>query len=524
MRFFFCVIVIICTSCNNSWIERVDQRDQLSIQTGCNSDSSYLLAAGQRYQKSGLHEWFFGKKYRHLWSQAVTIKPINIQNQDLEIIKVGGGRQTYNLRVIDDKNNQYVLRTIDKVPTKALPKIVRRSFIGNLLKDQVSSGHPYAPLTLPVMSDALGIYNTNPKLRLICNEPSLEEYQSVFGGTMVIKEHRPDEDQSDFSYLGHSENVIGSHNMLDDLLKDNDSKVDVQHYLKTRFFDMIIGDWSRHEGNWRWATYDQQKGTFYKAVPRDRDHAFYYMDGVVPKLVRTFFKPHFRSFKTDLPDLKKLNASAEKLDELLLSPLSFDEWQDIADAVKAQLTDDVIDEAIKELPQEIYDLNGEELTAKLKSRRDMLPEKIADYYRFLAEMPQIYGTDKHEQFVVTTIEDQVRVVIFKTKKDGEISKRIFSRVFHPDETKAITLYGLAGNDKFIFKGEGKSPIRIKVFGGAGEDSYEQQAGKKLFKVTITDTKKGSDFRLYKGVSVKKKKPEVSYFDANGVLLGFYIWD
>lgn len=155
----------------------------------------------------------------------------------------------------------------------------------------------------------------------------------------------------------------------------------------------------------------------------------------------------------------------------------------------------------------------------------MLPEQIKDYYLFLSEKPKIYGTDKHERFVITAIEGQVRLVIYKTKKDGKISKKLFSRDFHPNETKLIQIYGLAGNDKFIFNGKGRSPIKIKVFGGAGEDSYDQQVDRKIFKATIIDTEKGSSFNnLNKGITVRKSDPETRHFDANGVLLGFYIWD
>ncbi|GAA0193965.1 hypothetical protein GCM10009122_57110 [Fulvivirga kasyanovii] len=527
MRFLFCAIVFISIGgCSKRWVGKVDQRDQLQQQSACNANGSYAtIAANPHYEKSSFHQWLFGKRYRDLWSEPVKVKLIDIQNSDFEILKVGGGRQTYNLRVIDPEDNQYVLRTVDKAPTKVLPKIVKQSFVGTLLKDQVSSGHPYAPLVLPLMSDALGIYHTNPKLRFVCSESLPNEDYHIFSGAMVVMEHRPDEDQSEFSYLGNSENVVGSHNMLDDLLKENDSRVDTYHYLKTRFFDMIIGDWSRHEGNWRWATYEQPKGTFYRAVPRDRDHAFYYLDGVVPKLIRTFFKPHFRSFKARLPNLRKLNASAEHLDRLLLSSLNFNEWQAIADSVKTQLTDSVIDEAMKALPQEIYNVSGTELAQKLKHRRDMLPEKIDTYYRFLSKKPDIYGTDKHERFVITAVEDKVRVVIYKTKKEGDISKEIFSRLFDPDETKEISLYGLAGNDRFVFNGNGRSPIGVRVFGGAGEDWFEQQTEGKLFKVMIIDTEKGSHWtKLNKGIKVRKADPETSYFDANGVLLDFYIWD
>jgi hypothetical protein len=525
-RLFFIILLISFSGCSNEWVSKLNQQDQFQEQSiNQEKKATIKVAARPQYQKSRVHKIFFGSKYRDLWSTPVTVEPIDIKAEEWSIIKKGGGRQSINLRLKDKNDHQYVLRSIDKDPTKPLPGIIKNSFIGTLLKDQVSSGHPYGPVTLPIMSEALNIYHTNPRLRLISDDLSLGEYYDDFAGMMVMMEHRPDEDQSKFDHLGNSSNVIGSQNMLDDLLKENDSRVDKHHYLKTRLFDMIVGDWSRHEDNWRWATYEQEKGTYYKAIPRDRDHVYYFMDGFFPRIVRVVGKQHFRSLKKNLDNLVKLNTSGRKLDMLLLSSLSFREWKSQADSVVIQLTDEVIDEAMKELPEEAYETNAEWLAERLKNRRDQLPEKIEKYYLHLAKKPDLYGTDKHEQFIITAIEDQVKVEIYKIKKDGEVRKLLFERMFYPSETKRITIYGLAGNDNYIFRGKGKSPIKIKIYGGAGEDSYRQESKKKLFRAIITDTEEGSDFKVGKGISVRTQdNPLAQHFDANGVLLNYYIWD
>jgi hypothetical protein len=41
----------------------------------------------------------------------------------------------------------------------------------------------------------------------------------------------------------------------------------------------MIGDWDRHEDQWRWAPEKTEKGKKYLAVPRDRDQVFYSSDG-----------------------------------------------------------------------------------------------------------------------------------------------------------------------------------------------------------------------------------------------------
>ena len=49
-----------------------------------------------------------------------------------------------------------------------------------------------------------------------------------------------------------------------------------------RLFDMLLGDWDRHQDQWRWAAFKEDGVTTYRPVPRDRDQAFSIMnDGFV---------------------------------------------------------------------------------------------------------------------------------------------------------------------------------------------------------------------------------------------------
>ncbi|UII25901.1 hypothetical protein LVD15_21770 [Fulvivirga maritima] len=511
--------------CSNQWVDKVHQREQLQGQDMANAEE-VVVAIRPEYGKSKVHEVFFGGKYRDLWAQPVKMQTIDVFNQGYTFRKVSGGRQSFNLQVYDSAGNQFVLRSIDKMPTKVLSPFLAHSFVGEALKDQVSSGHPYAPLTLPIMSDALGIYHTNPKVVLIKPDPELNQYSNNFPGMVAMLEHRPDEDQSEFDYLGNSKNVIGSQNMLDDLFKDNDSEVDTKNFLKSRLFDMLIGDWSRHESNWRWASYEKDKGELYKAVPRDRDHAYYYMDGFFPNIIRFLFKPHFRSFHEDLPNLKKLNRSGKKLDMLLLSGLDSEDWVAMSNTIKDQLTDEVIDSAMHAMPEEIYELSGATIAKKLKNRRDQLPDKIMDYYLYLMKEPVVYGTDKHERFELEALNNgDVKVKIYKTKKDGELRHLLYDKTFKQQETKKLKLVGLAGNDSFHFTGKHRTTIKITVYGGAGEDAFINEFDDYKGKLIVKDTDAGSDFSVNKGIKVKETEdPDVEYFDANGALINYYIWD
>lgn len=48
----------------------------------------------------------------------------------------------------------------------------------------------------------------------------------------------------------------------------------------------------------------------------------------------------------------------------------------------------------------MYNLGGDEISAKLKSRRDYLPAQAMKYYRFLSKQVNVVGSNKNEYFKV----------------------------------------------------------------------------------------------------------------------------
>jgi hypothetical protein len=518
-------------SCNPEWMRATrqvqDPQQEPEIQQG-EASQTVTLAAGQHYARSRTHRFLWGDQYREAWTTPVELPVFNLQAGGYTILKQGGGRQSHNLRVKDDQDNQYVLRSIDKDPAANLPRFLRTTGLGAMVKDQNSSAHPYAALTLPPMAEAIGVYHTNPRLYYIPYDDALGEYRDAFAGMMVIMEHRPDNDQTEFDYLGNAENVRKTGNMLEDRLKKNTVTIDRYHYLRSRLFDMLLGDWSRHEDNWRWAVYEEEDApTRYQAVPRDRDHVYYRLGGAIPRSLRAAgVKKHFRSFKPRFDNIVELNRSGRPLDELLLAELSREEWQAVADSVKRELTDAAIAQGVRQLPAEVYALNGAWIENSLKARRDALPEEVMKYYASLARKPLVYGTDKHEKFVVRARGEDLEIEMWQASSKGKEKELLFSRLFRASETREITLLGLAGNDRFVFEGEGRSPIRVVIHGGADADHYQQKTkGKAPAPIRIYDTPAGNEFKTGKGVKVtKQKKPELKNFDANGRLLEFYIWD
>ena len=120
-----------------------------------------------------------GENYRPEWGQEIEVPVIDIGTEKggLKISQKGGGMQTLSLRLEDSLGREYVLRSIEKFPEKAVPEMFRKTFIQGLVQDQISAAHPYAAVVIPTLADAAGIYHTNPKVVFIPDDPRLGVYR-----------------------------------------------------------------------------------------------------------------------------------------------------------------------------------------------------------------------------------------------------------------------------------------------------------------------------------------------------------
>lgn len=454
------------------------------------SDSVATAAANPNFSNSKLGKFFFGTHYRAEWTTPVTapVFDTNSYKGGLSVLKLGGGFQTKTLRLQDSSGIQYNLRTIDKFPGKGLPDAFKGTWVDKVLKDQISTAHPYAFLAVPVLADAIGVYHTKPRLVYVSKEADLGDYAQAYGDKPFMIEIRPDEDLSAFDRFGNSKNVVGTDKMYEHLLEDNDNEVDQLAFAKARLFDMVIGDWDRHNDQWRWAEYEKQgKGSIFRGIPRDRDQVFVKMDGVIPRIVSSRFAfRRMNHFDEEIGDLKGTNWAGRNLDRNLLNELTREQWIETAKYIQTELTDEVITEAINRLPEEVRGISGKVIEKKIRSRRDDLQRYALEYYLFLAEEVRITGSEKHERFIVERIDDlKTKVTVFKTEKDGDLEQKLYERTFFNNETDEIQLFGLAGQDDFRLSGEVTDGIKIRIVGGADEDKITDKSSVKgLGKKTI----------------------------------------
>ena len=164
--------------------------------------------------------------------------------------------------------------------------------------------------------------------------------------------------------------------------KSEDAIVDEASYIRARLFDMLIGDWDRHQDQWRWAKFKEDKKNIYRPVPRDRDQAFSKMAdgfllGAAVKIIPT--ARLLRKYDDDLVDVKGVNVEPYPLDMELIQEADKSDWDAQVKHIQENITDAIIEKAFLNIPQEVRDETIEEIKRTLKARRGNL-NKISDRY------------------------------------------------------------------------------------------------------------------------------------------------
>ncbi len=441
------------------------------------------VIAGAEYGKSGFHNFLWGKHYRKEWTTPVKVPVINLDTTagGLKPTEQGGGRQTKTLRLKNAAGKEYVLRSIDKTYSGALPEIVAGTFLENVANDQVSTAHPFAAVTVPIMIEAAGVFHTNPKIVFVPYTESLGQYNETFANTLCLFEERADDDQSDAANFGNANDVVGTPKMLEKIGEENDHKVDQKAFLRARLFDMFLGDWGRHEDQWRWAKFDEEGMKIYRPIPRDRDQTYTKFDGfLVKKVTGQENLEHLQTFAYKIKNVKKYGFPARFMDRRLTNELPKETWTTIAKELQQSLTDEIIETSVKQMPPELFSISGKEIIAKLKSRRGELLKYAEKYYKYVNEDVEIVGSEQNEAFQIKVLDDhQTQVEVFDLNKEGEAKKHPFySRIFISDQTDEIRLYGLKGNDTYTIEG-GDNSIKIRIIGGTEKDIVTNTSSAKI---------------------------------------------
>jgi hypothetical protein len=462
--------------------------------------SSVSTSGGQEYRAGKFKRVWLGDHYRDSWTREITIPILDLKNTfgGITPYERGGGRQTTSLKFRNSKGIEYVFRSVNKDPSKAIAIELRESLIADLLQDQTSTQHPYGAVVASDLLDNTDILHARPVLYAMPDDPALGIYQAEFANLLGMLEERT---------IAGPDKIVSTKKIFHELLEKPNQVIDDNNFARARMFDILMGDWGKHEDNWKWGQYNEGKGKLFKPIPRDRDHVFSKWDGILPWLTdRKWAKPSGEHFDHEINDLKSLTWQSRHMDRFLGSQLTRQDWIEAAQAIQKMISNEKIDQAVKKLPYKVYEISGDEISSKLKSRLQDLPNYAEQYYELLSGTVDIVGTAKKERFKVSYNDDQsVDVTMMSYKK-----KVIYQRHFIADETDEIRLYGLAGEDKFALEGTDTNEILIRIIGGDGDDQIQENTDIQGKKVLVYDESMSTDLSNLKGVSLVDSKDTSAY--------------
>jgi hypothetical protein len=339
------------------------------------------VAAGAQYDAPWPHRVVLGGRYRELWTAPVRVERLDLGRfaGGLEPLREVGHRQSRGLALRGADGRSYTFRSTDKDPSALLPEPLRRDpLLRALFRDQTAANHPGAPVVVSALERALGLHAPDARLVVMPDDPRLGPFREELAGALgTIQEYPTAGGRGRRGTFGAVE-IVGTEELLARLDEQPSPAVDTRAYLRARLLDLVVGDWDRHRGQWRWARIPRRG---WIPLPEDRDLAFSSFEGASLELIRVF-APRLVRFDESYA-LPGLTAAARPLDLRFLAGLDPDAWEREIAFVTRRLTPEAVGEAVWRLPGGWRERSGPELEAILLERIRRLPDAARAWRRDL---------------------------------------------------------------------------------------------------------------------------------------------
>jgi hypothetical protein len=442
-----------------------------AMASGADAPLTRTVVAGPQYKAGGGHRWLWGSDYRDLWTTPITLEVLDLRKEagGLKPLFRVGGQQTKGLAMRGADGKNYTFRGIYKDATELLEEDLRGTIVERVLEDQMAGQHPASEVVVRVLSDAAGIPCPSWRLVVMPDDPSLGEFQKAFAGAIgAFAEYPSAVSDKNPGFRGVTE-IIDHAEMYKRLEAGEGDRADDRALLKARLLDIFMGDWDRHRKQWRWAKFPGSP--LWQPIPEDRDQAFSRYEGLILDIAR-WRDARLQRLTAKYAGIAGLTSNGWEQDRRLLVGLTRDDFVKTAEALKGQMTNEVIESAARAMPPEWYRLDGPRLVLALEGRRDALPAVAAVYYEHLADRVDIYLTNKPELVEARRqpngdMEVRVQGIGADGKASGEPT---FQRTFKKGETEEVRLYTLDGNDKTVVSGG--PGMRVRMIGGSGADTLD----------------------------------------------------
>lgn len=302
--------------------------------------------------------FLLGREYRELWNIPVTF-PVwhkDTLKGGLNIGETGGGDQTISVDITSKTGENYTLRSVNKDQSRALFPFFRYTLARPVIRDQASSMNPYAAPVVAELAEAAGFLHSYPVLYYIPFDPKASSYENeLIAGRIMLMEEEPDSSWDDTDVFGENIRILDTKEMFEQRLQGN-LWVDTLELARCRIFDVVVGDWDRHENQWEWA-WNPLSGRC-RPIPVDRDMAFFDFRGGVIDKIALLFLPKLQTFEKSFPNLKGYTINGETLDRALLSNVSEGQWLEQSRALQESMSLMKIKNSFRKYPDTVFEIWG----------------------------------------------------------------------------------------------------------------------------------------------------------------------
>lgn len=438
---------------------------------GARAGDTLTLVPDSTLERGGFHRRLFGEGYRALWATPLTLPVFDLAKVGggLTPVEAGGGMQTASLRFEGGDGRQYVFRSLNKDPTKALPEDLRSGAIADIVRDQVAASHPTAPLVASRLLDAAGVLHAVPRLGILPDDPRLGDFRERFGGMIGYIEERPVAGKKREHDFAGADDVEGTFDMFEEIARTPVEQPDRRAYVRARLMDFLLGDWDRHQDQWRWARKERDGVGIWRPVPRDRDQAFSDYEGLLLGVARRAI-PKLGTFDSTVAgNVVGLMFNGRVVDRHLLGGVQPEQYDSVAGELRAVLSDSIIEHAVAALPPEHRAQDSAQLAGLLRARRDDLPKAAKSFARILADDINLFGTERADVVRIRRAGREVEVAIYASADSATRDVAYVRRRTSRDLTHEFRVQLLDGDDDVEVVGDAAGGPTVFLVTGDGAD-------------------------------------------------------
>ena len=440
----------------------------------------------EELERSGLYKMLWGEHFRKDYETPINVKSALLDTLygGLSVMRKGGGHQTNSLRLVTKDGRQFAMRSAKKsalrfiqyfiFKTEYLEPDIEDTYFIQLLQDYWTTANPYGSLTIGDLADALDIYHANTELYYIPKQETLGVHNEAYGNKMYFIEERLTDGHGGVASLGSTNKIQSTTDLLEKLRRKDKIEINESLYIRTRLFDNLIGDWDRHADQWRWAVQKQDNGKdLYEPIPRDRDQVFSDFDGFIFGTLTALSPPlrFMQSYNSEYESTKWFNDAGDDVDLAVLTNHTQEDWLREARFIKENLTEEAIDKAFANFPEEIDQFKVARTKKALLGRLANIEENAVNLYEYLRSCVVITGTDKDDYFEITRKPNGITNVSIYRIKNGEKTAKYWDVDYDKSVTNELWIYGLDDQDIFEVAGKADKYVKIKIIGGQNNDTY-----------------------------------------------------